>query len=281
MLLFATSATMLIGFLSAIIHTYVMAQLTSGRGSSAIAALSLPRTTLHVMSLLGYAAFVYGIHGLYRSSAGTTASSAALLALFLRGFSLMVSVGYLIAPDAAYRLIGGNLAMMVTFALLLLGDALLLVALARRSGRSFDLPMGAVLGLLVFAELAVWLVYQSPFHGWVRDNAWAFFAIRQPLALATSGLLIYVLSRAGRDLASLPADGSVRESEAALSPERDAESGQRMMLTGGIWLIGGLIVTVASYTFASSSVGGRFVFAYGAVIYGIAQILRGMSRSSK
>lgn len=280
-LLFATVATMIIGFMSGILQTYILAQLTSGNGSTAIAALSLPRTTLHVMSLLGSAAFVYGLYGFHRHSVGTTAATPAQLAVLLRGMSLLVSVGYLIAPESAYRLVGGSVGMMGTFALLLIGDALLLVALARRSHRKFDLAMGGVLGLLVFVEIAVLLLYSSPFHGWIRENSWAFFAIRQPFSLAATGLLIHVLSRAGRDLESLQGDGTAAEATESVLSDGDPQSGQRMMVSGGIWLVGGLIVTVASYTLASSSGGGRFVLAYGAVIYGIAQIVRGISRSAK
>ncbi len=280
-LLFATVATMIIGVMSGILQTYILAQLTSGNGSTAIAALSLPRTTLHVMSLLGYAAFVYGLYGFYRSSLVTSAATPALLAVLLRGLSLLVSVGYLIAPDSAYRLVGGNIGMMGTFALLLVGDAMLLVALARRSGRRFDLAMGGVLGLLVFVEIAVLLLYRSPFHGWIRENAWAFLAIRQPFTLAATGLLIYVLARAARDLATLQGDAAATEVAESATHDSDAQSGQRMMVSGAIWLVGGLIVTIASYTLASSAGGGRFVLAYGAVIYGIAQIFRGMSRSAK
>jgi len=99
--------------------------------------------------------------------------------------------------------------------------------------------------------------------------------------LAATGLLIYVLARAGRDLASLQGDAAATEIAESVGHDSDAQSGQRMMISGAIWLVGGLVVTVASYTLASSAGGGRFVLAYGSVIYGIAQIFRGMSRSAK
>lgn len=112
-------------------------------------------------------------------------------------------------------------------------------------------------------------------------RTWAFLAIHEPFTLAATGLLIYVLARAARDLATLQGDAAATEVAESATHDSDAQSGQRMMVSGAIWLVGGLVVTIASYTLASSAGGGRFVLAYGAVIYGIAQIFRGMSRSAK
>jgi hypothetical protein len=57
--------------------------------------------------------------------------------------------------------------------------------------------------------------------------------------------------------------------------------GERLMLQGFFWSIGGLAVTACSYfTAVSSPYGGHYVVAYGAIIYGVAQIFRGRAAVS-
>jgi hypothetical protein len=46
---------------------------------------------------------------------------------------------------------------------------------------------------------------------------------------------------------------------------------------GLAWLMGGLLITIGSYSFAVSSPGGgHFVVAYGAILYGGFRLLRGL-----
>jgi hypothetical protein len=57
--------------------------------------------------------------------------------------------------------------------------------------------------------------------------------------------------------------------------------GEKLMLRGILWLIGGLMVTVFSYfTAVNSPYGGHYVVAYGAIIFGIAQFFRGRAAVS-
>jgi hypothetical protein len=61
------------------------------------------------------------------------------------------------------------------------------------------------------------------------------------------------------------------------SPEgRAALAGQyaRRMLYGVLWAVGGTIVTVASYEAASA--GGTYIIAWGAILFGIIDFLRGL-----
>ncbi|HEY3321437.1 MAG TPA: hypothetical protein VGP72_13275 [Planctomycetota bacterium] len=51
-----------------------------------------------------------------------------------------------------------------------------------------------------------------------------------------------------------------------------AEAYKRHMLYGALWFFGGLIVTVATM-----SGGGRFILAWGAIIFGAIDFLRGLS----
>ena len=56
----------------------------------------------------------------------------------------------------------------------------------------------------------------------------------------------------------------------------DATGGGRDMVVGAIWCIGGILVTALTYGAAASSPGGgRYVIAYGAIIFGAIQFLRG------
>jgi hypothetical protein len=56
------------------------------------------------------------------------------------------------------------------------------------------------------------------------------------------------------------------------------ERAQRDLLIGGLWLGGGLLVTVLSYAAASSGGGGRYVVTTGAIVYGLVRVVRGMTR---
>lgn len=52
------------------------------------------------------------------------------------------------------------------------------------------------------------------------------------------------------------------------------------MVVGGLWLVGGLLVTGLSYAMASGqSEGGSYVVAWGAVLFGGLQFLGGLVKS--
>jgi len=56
------------------------------------------------------------------------------------------------------------------------------------------------------------------------------------------------------------------------------EAGRKKMLYGALWCIGGIIVTVITYSAASG--GGRYIVAWGAIIFGAIQFFRGLVQSS-
>jgi hypothetical protein len=56
------------------------------------------------------------------------------------------------------------------------------------------------------------------------------------------------------------------------------EAGGSAMLQGALWCVGGLLVT--GVTFAMASGGGIYVVAYGAVIFGAVQFLKGVAYMS-
>src|SRR5436305_1869017 len=49
------------------------------------------------------------------------------------------------------------------------------------------------------------------------------------------------------------------------------QAGQKNMLYGALWCIGGTLVTIISYTAADSSGGGKYVIAWGAIVFGAFQ----------
>jgi hypothetical protein len=56
------------------------------------------------------------------------------------------------------------------------------------------------------------------------------------------------------------------------------EAGQKNMLYGALWCIGGLIVTAV--TFQAAAGGGSYVIAWGAILFGGIQFFRGLMQSS-
>lgn len=55
------------------------------------------------------------------------------------------------------------------------------------------------------------------------------------------------------------------------------EAGQKDMLYGALWCIGGIVVTVA--TMSAASGGGTYVVAWGAIVFGAIQFFRGLTAS--
>jgi len=51
---------------------------------------------------------------------------------------------------------------------------------------------------------------------------------------------------------------------------------KRNMIVGGLWCVGGLVLTAATYSSASSSGGGRYAVFWGAIIFGAIQFVRGL-----
>jgi hypothetical protein len=59
------------------------------------------------------------------------------------------------------------------------------------------------------------------------------------------------------------------------------KAGMRDMLVGGGFCLLGLIVTIGTFSAATSSpTGGRYIVAWGAIIFGAIQFFRGLSRVS-
>jgi hypothetical protein len=60
--------------------------------------------------------------------------------------------------------------------------------------------------------------------------------------------------------------------------EEEASGGIGDMVLGALWCVGGIIVTVATYRFASEN-GGTYVVTWGAIVFGAMQFFRGFLRA--
>jgi hypothetical protein len=55
--------------------------------------------------------------------------------------------------------------------------------------------------------------------------------------------------------------------------------GRKNMIYGALWCVGGLIVTIVTYAMAAAEPhGGSYVVAWGAVVFGAIQFIRGMNQ---
>lgn len=52
--------------------------------------------------------------------------------------------------------------------------------------------------------------------------------------------------------------------------------GRRDMLIGGLWIAGGLVITIGTYMAAQG--GGRYLITYGPIIYGVIRFFKGVSK---
>lgn len=61
-----------------------------------------------------------------------------------------------------------------------------------------------------------------------------------------------------------------------------SDAGKKNMLYGLLWCVGGAIVTAVTYQMAASSPsGGRYVVAWGAIVFGAIQFLRGAAQAAR
>lgn len=107
-------------------------------------------------------------------------------------------------------------------------------------------------------------------------------AIQQAYAYAAN-LMMHEEKSAGQAKRLLMAKGIDAESAARIvnhiKTQIEEESGNNEqashdILFGSLWLIGGLFITIFTYTTAGS--GGSYVVTWGAIIFGGAQLIRGL-----
>jgi hypothetical protein len=59
-----------------------------------------------------------------------------------------------------------------------------------------------------------------------------------------------------------------------------ASAGKKNMIYGALWCLGGLGVTAATYQAAAAGGGGKYVVAWGAIVFGAIQFFRGTLQST-
>lgn len=69
----------------------------------------------------------------------------------------------------------------------------------------------------------------------------------------------------------------VVENLTSMRSEALRSSGTKNMIYGALWCVGGIAVTVATYNAATS--GGTYVVAWGAILFGAIQFIRGFMQS--
>jgi hypothetical protein len=52
------------------------------------------------------------------------------------------------------------------------------------------------------------------------------------------------------------------------------------MIFGGLWCVGGILVTAVTFAGAAGAGGGTYVVAWGAILFGAIQFFRGMSQAA-
>lgn len=77
---------------------------------------------------------------------------------------------------------------------------------------------------------------------------------------------------------SSEAAGTVVNNLIVIRKEQRKKTGQKNMLYGALWCIGGIAVTVGTYAMAEG--GGTYMVAYGAVIFGAIQFFQGIYQSA-
>ena len=65
----------------------------------------------------------------------------------------------------------------------------------------------------------------------------------------------------------------IEETHVAIEEAKN-EKAKKDMLYGGLWCIGGIVVTAATYSAAQG--GGRYFVAWGAIIFGAIQFIKGV-----
>lgn len=164
------------------------------------------------------------------------------------------------------------------------GSVLLLESLLTLRGQRGSLTDGAVRaafwGLLIGRYALVYLPFMA--NAWREVSQWIWFGARAVLRIGYT-VLIVTLAREAREAAATALTKSPG-TDAAAGDAGDSEAqrsqGGRNLFFGLMWCLGGIAVTAWTYQ-SASSVGGRYMVAYGAIIVGAVQAIRGLIQISR
>jgi hypothetical protein len=151
-------------------------------------------------------------------------------------------------------------------------DVALWFALARILGPALSPGLGAAFYALRFADAALSALPALPsdgLHAMLRSSPLASLYPWAHLGVSVAWQLT-MLAALRRVPATAPASGAP-----AVSPASEA---RRDVLVGALWLGGGVLVTVVSYSLVPEG-GGRYVVTLGPIVYGAVRLLRGLARA--
>ena len=95
--------------------------------------------------------------------------------------------------------------------------------------------------------------------------------------LLTRGADVNAVAADGTSPATNPSASNGAEGEAIKSARR--ATAERNMIVGGLWCVGGILVTAVTYNMAASSPGGGHYFvAWGAILFGGIQFFKGLAQ---
>jgi hypothetical protein len=108
------------------------------------------------------------------------------------------------------------------------------------------------------------------------EAVYGFAAEQMQHGVAPSGI---AKSLTERGLDSEAATTVVHHLEQAKA-EASKRAGEKNMLFGALWCIGGIALTALTFRAAANSGGGRYIVAWGAILFGGIQFIRGLIQSS-
>lgn len=148
--------------------------------------------------------------------------------------------------------------------------------------RARGLRVAALVALAVRLLVGYAAYGLGPLLGKAPRVWWLVMAARAPLALLHFALLLVVLGMAGRALRAARLQPGGQPAPAADAPQDGASeaSAYRNIALGALWALGGLTVTLVSFS-KPGGLGGRVVVAYGAIVGGLVQLGVGMVQLSR
>lgn len=291
--------TLLAALLSGVTRTYMMDQLINHRDSShaMLPLLSMVLGAWHILFLgLGVAELV-ALQALASAPEAARVGSLARSAFALQGVELLLSLAsaglpYLERDSLTSHQLGQltqYLAGINTVVRLLCTLMLVEVLLRLRRFAATDQPAvreneGLVRAGLWGAALAnIVVAYASATVGFYMFGMgslgqWATLAVRLPFSLLFYGLMLWLVQAAAAMLStsSVAATATAGVAAAGSAEEKNAAA-YRNLLLGGLWAVLGVGLTIVTYANAQQ-LGGRFVVAYGAIIAGVVQFIRGLAQ---
>ena len=223
---------------------------------------------------------IFLLAGYRREIGGHPAAGLLRASLVLTGVSVAFSAVQLVSTlgGPALLVFPGDLGRVVMtgiyLSLALAFDFTFWLALERLLGPLLEPALRRAFFALRLAAAALSAVPLLPFElyreltftgGFARFQSW----VRLALLVAWTVPVLAALRR-------LSARAAVPVTQ-AWTPEAEAS---RDLLVGGIWLAGGLLVTLISYGAASGG-GGRYVVTFGPILYGVVRVARGLSRRGR